>query len=111
MIIKNILPVAVLLLIVNCELPAVVSAQNNALVINRAYITLSGGSKATPLYLVVNQNNTLGITRNTAAGYIINAQQYNYVKWMAGTGTGNYVIPFGFKGVAEYYLPFILKTG
>ena len=77
-------------------------AQNNALVLNGAYANINGGTSATPFYLVINQNNTSGIMRNS--GHIISEGQYNCIQWNCGTGTGNYVIPFGYS--TGNYLPF-----
>lgn len=83
---------------------AIIQAQNNALILNGAVTVLNGGTAATPIYVVVNQNNTNGIVRN--AGHISSENQYNYVKWVAGTNTGNYVIPFGVGGNLADYIPF-----
>jgi hypothetical protein len=77
------------------------SAQNNALVLNGAYIKLNGGTSSTKIFLVVNQNNTAGISRSS--GHIISENQYNYVRWIPGAGTGNYVYPFGYS--TTDYLP------
>ena len=35
----------------------IIQAQNNALVLNGAVTVLNGGTAATPIYIVVNQNN------------------------------------------------------
>jgi gliding motility-associated-like protein len=82
-----------------------VQSQNNALVINGAYTVLNGGTQVAPVYLVVNQSNTQGIVRS-GGGHIVSEQQYNFVKWVSGTGTGNYIFPFGVGGVAADYIPF-----
>ena len=65
-------------------------AQNNntRLVLDGAYITVSGGTSTNPFYLVVDQPNTYGITRNGTSGHIYTTGQYNFVQWNAGTGTG-----------------------
>lgn len=69
--------------------------QNNALVLkDNPYIVLNGGSQATPIYLVVNQNNASGIVTQGSGGNIISEDEYNYVKWMIGTSTGSYTVPF-----------------
>jgi hypothetical protein len=81
------------------------TAQNNSLVINGAYIVLDGGTSNDNINLVINQNNPAGIIR-TGGGYIISENQYNYVKWNSGTGTGNYVFPFGVDGTSTNYVPF-----
>jgi hypothetical protein len=76
-------------------------AQNNSIVLNGAYINLNGGTSSVPIYMVVNQTSSTGISRT--AGHIICESQYNRVKWMMGTGTGNYIVPFGYSTTA--YLP------
>ncbi|MFH2141607.1 MAG: hypothetical protein ABIJ97_04235, partial [Bacteroidota bacterium] len=76
--------------------------QNNALIINEGYTVLNGGTSSKPIYLVISQNSTQGIVRTN--GHIISEGQYNYVKWDAGTTTGNYVFPLG-VGTADY-IPF-----
>jgi gliding motility-associated-like protein len=84
-----------------------VFSQNNALVINGAYINLNGGTNTLPVYLVVNQSNISGITRTS--GHIHSEGQYNIVKWNTGTSSGNYIFPFGVGGTASNYIPFTFK--
>lgn len=77
------------------SLTYLVEAQNNALILNNdPYIVFNGGTSVTPIYLVVNQNNASGITTLGTGGNIISENEYNYVKWNIGTGTGNYTVPF-----------------
>lgn len=92
-----------------CLLPSyILHGQNNALVLNGAYVTLNGGTPATPVYLVVNQPNALGITRTS--GHIISESDYNFVKWNEGASNGSYVYPFGYS--TTDYLPVTFnKTG
>lgn len=78
--------------------------QNNALVLNGAYMIMSGGTQTTNICMVVNQANTLGIVRTS--GHISSEGQYNLVKWNSGVNTGNYIVPFGVGGVATDYIPF-----
>ena len=81
-------------------------SQNNALVMNGAAIVLNGGTVATPIYLVVNQTNTLGITYS-GTSRIVSENQYNFVQWNCGTGTGSYVVPFGVNiSATDYSIPF-----
>lgn len=80
-------------------------AQNNALVLNGAYMILDGGTPATNIYLVVDQSNPLGIVR-LGGGHINSEGQYNIVKWNAGTSTGAYTFPFGVGANAADYIPF-----
>lgn len=79
-------------------------SQNNALVLNGAYMILSGGTQTQNICMVVNQTNTAGIVRTS--GHISSEGQYNLVKWNSGSNTGNYAVPFGVGGVATDYIPF-----
>ena len=90
-----------LVLLVSCS--SIIQAQN-ALVLNGGITVLNGGVAGTPVYLVVNESNTAGITR--LSGHIHSENQYNFVKWIAGTGTGNYIFPFGVAGNPTDYIPF-----
>lgn len=78
----------------------------NALVLNGAYAVMNGGTSGSPIYLVVNQNNTSGIVRTANGGHIHSENQYNFVRWISGAGTGIYVYPFGVAGNAADYIPF-----
>lgn len=91
------------LLLVSCC--SMIQAQNT-FVLNGGITVLNGGSTGSPVYLVVNESNTAGITRLAGGGHIHSENQYNFVKWISGTGTGNYVIPFGVGGNAADYIPF-----
>ncbi|TAL61438.1 MAG: hypothetical protein EPN85_04845, partial [Bacteroidetes bacterium] len=82
-----------------------VTAQNNTLVLDGAYIVLDGGTSATNIYITIDQNSPSGIVRQSG-GHIHSEGQYNFVKWNAGAGTGNYVFPFGVGGNAADYIPF-----
>ncbi len=95
-----------LLASVFCILYSSSFSQNNALVLDGAYIVLDGGTVANPIYIVVGQSNTAGIVRLSGGGHIVSEGQYNYVKWNSGTGTGNYIYPFGVGAVAADYVPF-----
>src|ERR1035437_7004505 len=77
-----------------CSLCFLSFSQNNALVLNGAYIMLNGG--------------TVGIVRNS--GHIISEGDYNFVKWDMGAAAGSYQYPFGYS--TTDYLPFTFnKTG
>jgi len=78
----------------------------NALVLNGGITVLNGGTLGTPVYLVVNEPNTTGIARLGGGGHIHSENQYNFVKWISGTGTGNYVFPFGVGATTTNYIPF-----
>jgi gliding motility-associated-like protein len=92
--------VSVLLVLLSIES----KAQNGALVLNGAFVMLSGGTQTQNICMVVNQTNTTGIVRT--GGHISSEGQYNLVKWNSGSTAGNYVIPFGVGGVAADYIPF-----
>lgn len=83
----------------------VMMGQNNALVLNGAYIVMDGGTPTNNIYMVVDQANTAGIIR-PGGGHINSEGQYNLVKWTSGSNTGNYVFPFGVGGVSTDYIPF-----
>ncbi|PJB15137.1 MAG: hypothetical protein CO118_04955 [Flavobacteriales bacterium CG_4_9_14_3_um_filter_32_8] len=93
--------VTLFVLLVSCC--SFVQAQNT-LILNGGITVLNGGVAGTPVYLVVNESNTAGITR--LSGHIHSENQYNFVKWIAGTGTGNYIFPFGVAGNSADYIPF-----
>lgn len=84
-----------------------VFSQNNSLVINNnAYIVLNGGSVATPIYVVVDQPNQLGIVTLGSGGNIISENEYNYVKWNISSSTGTYTVPLTTGvGVTESKIP------
>ncbi len=95
--------VCLFLLLVSC---CSITQAQNALVLNGGITVMNGGAAGTPVYLVVNESNTAGITRLAGGGHIHSENQYNFVKWISGTGTGNYVFPFGVAGNAADYIPF-----
>lgn len=80
-------------------------AQNNSIVLDGAFIVLDGGTAANNIYVVVDQSSTSGIVR-PGGGHISSEGQYNFVKWVSGTSTGNYIFPFGVGGAATDYIPF-----
>jgi len=82
-----------------------IGVSQNALVLNGAYIRLNGGTVANPIFLVVNQAATTGIIR-PGGGHIHSENQYNHVRWISSTTTGNFIFPFGVAGVAADYIPF-----
>jgi gliding motility-associated-like protein len=80
-------------------------SQNNALVLNGAYIRINGGTSANPIFMVVNQPQVNGIIR-PGGGHIHSENQYNQVRWVTSTNAGNYIFPFGVGGTAADYIPF-----
>lgn len=77
--------------------------QNNALILNGAFININNGSWASPVYLVVNNGQPAAILRNS--GHIISEKEGNYVQWNTDdvTVATNYTIPFGYSN--SDYLP------
>src|SRR5690606_2030384 len=55
---------------------------------NNAYIVIEDGA-----YLVIDNPNVNAIT-NPAQGNIVSEDEFNYVKWIIGTLTGSYNVPF-----------------
>lgn len=80
-------------------------AQNNALVMNGAYMVMNGGTFTSPVQLVINQAHPNGIQRT--GGHIVTESQYNYIRWKAGTNTGAYTFPTGYASTT--YLPVLLN--
>src|SRR5579863_4637361 len=66
------------------------------------YVVLNGGSQSTPTSLVLTNSSPAGITNN-GTGWIISENEFNQVDWNIGTGTGTYVVPFGYS--TTDYLP------
>lgn len=79
------------------------TAQNNALILNGAYININGGTWANPVYLVVNNGQPAAISR--ASGHIISEKEGNYVSWITAdvTAVTDYIFPFGYGNTD--YLP------
>lgn len=80
-----------------------ISAQNNLLVLDGAYIVLDGGTAANSMYVVIDEPSDQGIVR-LSGGHIHSENQYHYIKWLNTNGTGNYLFPFGVN--AADYIPF-----
>lgn len=96
---------SILIFLLGWNVSSVCFAQNNSIVLDGAYIVLDGGTAATNIYVVVEQSSTSGIVRSTG-GHISSEGQYNFVKWVSGASTGNYIFPFGVGGTAADYIPF-----
>ena len=85
---------------------SIVLGQNNALVLNGAYIKLYNGTFASPVYLVVNNGANTAISRNS--GWIISEKEGNYVEWITNSAS-TYTFPFGY-GTTDYIPVYINKT-
>lgn len=88
-----------------CLVITFLSAQNNSLILNGGYVVLKGNTISTPVYFIINQSNASGIIR-PGGGHIHSENQYSFIKWNTGNGTGNYVFPFGVNGISANYIPF-----
>jgi len=83
------------------------------LVMNGAYINISGGTLATPTYLYIQNGANTGIKYLNAGGGIISESEYNMVWWNIGAAaaTTNYIIPFYYRPSSSYIpLTFTIKT-
>jgi hypothetical protein len=83
----------------------VVSAQARIVVNNNAYVVLSGGSSATPVYVVLDNPNANALTTAGAGGNWISENEYNRLRWRIGTSTGDYRVPFTTSIVHPLYHP------
>ena len=64
---------------------------------HKAFINVSNGSAATPIYLVIGNPVANGITGGSASnGWIISEGQYNCVDWKNAAAGTSYLIPFGY---------------
>ncbi len=86
--------------LITAMLPIMVSAQ--LVMTGSYYVVMTGGTQANPTSLVLTNPATTGITNN-GSGWIISENEFNQVKWNIGTGTGSYVVPFGYS--TANYLP------
>ncbi|MBI2269590.1 MAG: T9SS type A sorting domain-containing protein [Bacteroidetes bacterium] len=78
-----------------------------ALQIYGAFVSLSGGTGGTPIYVIVNEGASTGIYRDaTLKGHIISEGQYNYVKWNMQNAATTYIYPFGGDDNNAHYIPF-----
>lgn len=75
------------------------------------YITLHGGTSAHPVYLIINQAATTGISVVSGTGKIISEGEFNYVDWVIGNSTGTYVVPFYDTLTAAVAIPFSMAIG
>lgn len=80
-------------------LPLLSSAQ---LVINSGGYVVINGSAASPSGMVLTNAATTAIT-NASTGWIITNNDYSFVQWNIGTGTGIYRVPFGYS-TTDYLL-------
>lgn len=115
----------VLLVIALFIVPALAFSQNAELVINgttEVTIVEHGGTKATPVYIEVNNPNATNVANPGiptplggvgTKGFIISENEFDMVKWDIGTGVAlsTYTVPFGYNGGANlFYLPLSLTV-
>jgi len=80
----------------------------SALVMDGAYIVMTGGTKTTPIYLDVDDQATNGIVNKIpGTGSIISEGEFNQVKWEIQNNTGSFVVPFGNSTVS--YIPLTMN--
>jgi hypothetical protein len=78
-----------------------------ALQIYGAFISMSGGTSGTPVYIIINEGAATGIYRDgTLLGQIISEGQYNLVKWNMQNAATTYIFPFGADDNNTRYIPF-----
>ncbi len=74
-------------------------------------IVENGGTAATPIYIEVNNPATNAITNvGGSLGWIVSENEFNMVKWDIGTGTGNYILPYGYNTTPFIPLTFDITT-
>lgn len=77
---------------------------------NDAYITFSGGTPATPIYMVVENPNANAITTIGTGGNIVSEGEWNIVRWMIGNNTGTYTVPYNSDyGTSGQKMPLTLQ--
>ena len=83
-----------------------------ALVINNdAFVVIDGGVSATPVYLVIDESDGLGITTSGTGGNIISEGEFNKVQWNIGTNVDSYTIPFtSNNGTSDQKIPLSIET-
>src|SRR5581483_7106370 len=79
-------------------------------VLNGAYMVMNGGTKASPIYLVVDNSATTALsnaaTADSLKGGIITESEFNQVLWNIGNNTGTYKVFFCNQyAYAAYQLP------
>lgn len=83
--------------------------QSRIVINNDAYITMSGGSSITPVYLVVDNPNTNAITTAGSGGNLISGNEFNKVRWNIGTNSGLYTLPFTTGTGTATRIPYIMN--
>ncbi len=79
--------ILVLILILFSE--KMLNAQSRVIINNDGYIVFRNS-----IYLIVNNSNSNAITTTGTGGNIVTESEYNRVKWVVGTNTGTYTVPF-----------------
>lgn len=69
-------------------------SQGRIIMNNDAYINMSGGTAATPVYIVVDNPNGNAITTSGTGGNLISENEYNKIRWNIGASTGTFTIPY-----------------
>lgn len=75
-------------------LSSLLYSQGRIVMNNDAYINMSGGTAATPIYIVLDNPNGNAITTTGSGGNLISENEYNKVRWNILGNTGTYTLPF-----------------
>lgn len=59
-----------------------------------AYISMSGGTNVSPIYIVVDNASDNALLTAGTGGNLISENEYNIVRWNIGTNTGSYILPY-----------------
>jgi hypothetical protein len=92
---------SLLLLLVNAA-----AIGQGRIILNGGNIAISGGA-----FLIVANPSATAITRLSTGGKIISEGENNRIKWLMGTQTGFYVIPWGYNDSTYMPLQFIKQAG
>lgn len=83
-----------LLLSLACLFYTNTKAQARIVVNNDAYVVMDGGTAATPIYVVLDNPNSNGVTTLGTGGNWVSEGEHNKLRWRIAGNTGAYQIPF-----------------
>jgi hypothetical protein len=90
--------------------PAFAHSQARVVLNNNAYITFSGGTSGTSIYMVVDNGNANAVTTMGTGGNIVSEGEWNILKWNISNNTGTYVVPFNAQyGAAGDKMPLTVQ--
>lgn len=85
---------AVLLTKLFVSVTLLAGSQARIVINNDAYITMSGGTAGTPIYVVVDNGASNAVSTAGTGGNWVSEGEYNKLRWNIGTNTGTYTVPF-----------------